>query len=86
MANAPLPFEAYLTEEGEKKVEIEKDSRVPNACLYTFHKEDHTLGNLLKQQLLKDPNVIFAGYKVPHPLEHKVCYGFFLLLLISFLF
>ena len=23
-------------------------------------------------QLLKDPNVIFAGYKNPHPLEHKV--------------
>jgi len=21
--------------------------------------------------LLKDPNVLFAGYKVPHPLEHK---------------
>lgn len=22
-------------------------------------------------QLLKDPHVLFAGYKVPHPLEHK---------------
>lgn len=22
-------------------------------------------------QLLKDPKVLFAGYKVPHPLEHK---------------
>lgn len=22
-------------------------------------------------QLLKDPDVLFAGYKVPHPLEHK---------------
>lgn len=22
-------------------------------------------------QVLKDPSVIFAGYKVPHPLEHK---------------
>jgi DNA-directed RNA polymerase II subunit RPB11 len=22
-------------------------------------------------QLLKDPRVLFAGYKVPHPLEHK---------------
>jgi len=22
-------------------------------------------------QLLKDPQVLFAGYKVPHPLEHK---------------
>lgn len=24
-----------------------------------------------RSQLLKDPNVLFAGYKVPHPLEHK---------------
>ena len=23
------------------------------------------------RQLLKDPQVLFAGYKVPHPLEHK---------------
>lgn len=22
-------------------------------------------------QLLKDPRVLFAGYKLPHPLEHK---------------
>lgn len=21
--------------------------------------------------MLKDPNVLFAGYKLPHPLEHK---------------
>lgn len=26
---------------------------------------------LLFSQLLKDPNVLFAGYKLPHPLEHK---------------
>ena len=25
----------------------------------------------LYSQLLKDPQVLFAGYKVPHPLEHK---------------
>ena len=34
--------------------------------------EDHTLGNMIRHQLLKDPNVLFAGYKNPHPLEHKV--------------
>lgn len=22
-------------------------------------------------QLLKDPRILFAGYKIPHPLEHK---------------
>ena len=28
--------------------------------------------NVLRCQLLKDPNVLFAGYKNPHPLENKV--------------
>ena len=31
--------------------------------------EHHCL--ILSRQLLKDPQVIFAGYKIPHPLEHK---------------
>jgi DNA-directed RNA polymerase II subunit RPB11 len=32
-------------------------------------KQDHTLANILRAQLLEDKTVIFAGYKVPHPLE-----------------
>lgn len=41
---------------------------VPNASTFHFVKEDHTLGNLLRAQLLRYPPVIFSGYKVPHPL------------------
>jgi DNA-directed RNA polymerase II subunit RPB11 len=40
----------------------------PNTTLFTFNKEDHTLGNLLSQRLHKYPYVIFSAYKVPHPL------------------
>ncbi|CAK8696704.1 unnamed protein product [Clavelina lepadiformis] len=53
------------------RISIAKDTKVPNAAHFTVNKEDHTLGNLLRSQLLKDPKVLFAGYKVPHPLEHK---------------
>ncbi|XP_063962275.1 DNA-directed RNA polymerase II subunit RPB11-a-like [Lytechinus pictus] len=53
------------------RIIIEKDTKVPNAAIFTVNKEDHTLGNMLRAQLLKDPQVLFAGYKVPHPLEHK---------------
>lgn len=35
----------------------------PNSSVFTFNKEDHTLGNILRAHLLKDPHVIFAGYK-----------------------
>jgi len=69
--NAPPAFESFLLFEGEKKITITKDTKVPNAAHFTVNKEDHTLGNLLRSQLLKDPKVLFAGYKVPHPLEHK---------------
>ncbi|KAE9552048.1 hypothetical protein FO519_004739 [Halicephalobus sp. NKZ332] len=67
--NAPASFESFLLFEGDKKIEIEKDTKVPNAAVFKFNKEDHTLGNLLKHQLLKDKKVIFAGYRNPHPLE-----------------
>lgn len=31
----------------------------------------HCTGSFCFSQLLKDPQVLFAGYKNPHPLEHK---------------
>jgi len=34
---------------------------------------DHTIGNLVRHELHRDTeHVKFAGYKVEHPLEHKV--------------
>ena len=45
--------------------------KVESAETFTFNKEDHTLGNLLRIQLLRDPSVRFSGYKMPHPLFHK---------------
>jgi DNA-directed RNA polymerase II subunit RPB11 len=41
---------------------------VPNTGIFTFNKEDHTLGNLLSQRLLKYDYIVFSAYKVPHPL------------------
>lgn len=41
---------------------------VPHASVFTFKKEDHTLGNLLNSRLHQNPHVTYTGYKVPHPL------------------
>lgn len=30
------------------------------------------MGNLLRMQLLRDPDVIFVGYRHPHPIEHHI--------------
>ena len=70
--NAPPTFESFLLFDGEKKITKEQDTKVPNASIFTINKEDHTIGNLIRFQLLKDPNVLFAGYKNPHPLENKI--------------
>lgn len=45
-----------------------KDSKKPNAGTFVLAKEDHTIGNLMRMQLLRDPSVRFAGYRMPHPL------------------
>lgn len=41
---------------------------IPSTSVFTFNKEDHTLGNMLRARLLQSPHVLFSGYKVPHPL------------------
>ncbi|KAJ5577853.1 uncharacterized protein N7459_006817 [Penicillium hispanicum] len=66
--NAPDRYEAILLGPGENKIDVEVDTRLPSAAIFTFRKEDHTLGNLLRTRLLKTSHVIFAAYRVPHPL------------------
>ncbi|XP_054443388.1 DNA-directed RNA polymerase II subunit RPB11-a-like [Pteronotus mesoamericanus] len=68
----PPTFQSFLLFKGEKKITINKDTKVSSACLFTINKEDHTLRNIIKSQLLKDPEVLLDGYKVSNPLEHKI--------------
>ncbi|OQS00166.1 hypothetical protein THRCLA_21734 [Thraustotheca clavata] len=39
------------------------------AKTYAFHDEDHTLGNAVRYMLMRNPQVDFAGYTIPHPSE-----------------
>eukprot|EP00929_Paragymnodinium_shiwhaense_P122919 TRINITY_DN96210_c0_g1_i1.p1 TRINITY_DN96210_c0_g1~~TRINITY_DN96210_c0_g1_i1.p1 ORF type:complete len:209 (-),score=30.61 TRINITY_DN96210_c0_g1_i1:103-729(-) len=55
-----------------KRIHVQPDEKVPDACLFTIWLEDHTLGNMLRMELLRNDMVIFAGYKVPHPLNHMI--------------
>lgn len=61
---APIPVAGVRP----KKLVYAKDSKRPNAGTFILAKEDHTLGNLIRIQLLRDPKVRFAGYRMPHPL------------------
>ncbi|CAK7892758.1 DNA-directed RNA polymerase II subunit Rpb11p [[Candida] anglica] len=66
--NAPDRFELFILPDGVEKIKITPDTKVPNAALVKIEREDHTLANLLRAQLLKDDRVLFAAYKVEHPL------------------
>jgi len=43
-----------------------------NAATFTVEREDHTIGNVIRMQLHRDPSVLFAGYKLPHPLQYRL--------------
>jgi DNA-directed RNA polymerase II subunit RPB11 len=70
--NAPERSSSFLLDEGsgEQKIVYTPDTKIANAGVFRFNKEDHTIANLLRMQLLRDPNVRFAGYIHPHPLVH----------------
>lgn len=71
--NAPERSECWTTGDiDDKKVSYAKDTKIPNAGTLTIDREDHTLGNMLRLELLRDPGVRFAGYIAPHPLEHRI--------------
>jgi len=68
--NAPERHTKFVVPEGLRKVSYERDTKVSNAGTFVVQREDHTLGNTLRMQLHRDPSVTFAGYQIPHPLEH----------------
>jgi DNA-directed RNA polymerase I and III subunit RPAC2 len=57
-----------------RKVEVNlqhmEGSKSAAKCVFLY--EDHTLGNSLRHVLMQNPQVITAGYSVPHPLEPKM--------------
>lgn len=49
-----------------------KGGRNPNVTSYFIDMHDHTIGDLLSVYLLKNKDVKYSGYKVPHPLDVKL--------------
>ncbi|KAK4701948.1 DNA-directed RNA polymerases I and III subunit RPAC2, partial [Phenoliferia sp. Uapishka_3] len=43
-----------------------------SAATFCIMEEDHTLGNLLRWMIMKNPAVEFCGYSAPHPSEAKI--------------
>ena len=70
--NVPEAFELFKIPDGKEKVECSLDERTLHTATFTILLEDHTLGNIVKMMLLRNPKVRFAAYRKPHPLENKI--------------
>ncbi|SPQ22789.1 6304e2b7-9de8-4a99-b526-49cc923a28ce [Thermothielavioides terrestris] len=63
----------------EEEEEEEETQRVrllpgstPTAASFEFLNEGHTLGNALRYIIMKNPDVEFCAYAIPHPSEAKM--------------
>jgi DNA-directed RNA polymerase II subunit RPB11 len=67
--DAPPPGQFVDEFAGDALVSAEKDSGVNNCWQFRIQHEDHTLGNMLTQKLLDEDRVLFAGYRIHHPMD-----------------
>ncbi|RPB25399.1 RBP11-like subunits of RNA polymerase [Terfezia boudieri ATCC MYA-4762] len=44
----------------------------PYSMSFQIENEDHTLGNALRYIIMRNPEVEFCGYSIPHPSEAKM--------------
>mmetsp|Transcript_24438 Transcript_24438/g.48601 ORF Transcript_24438/g.48601 Transcript_24438/m.48601 type:complete len:123 (-) Transcript_24438:2-370(-) len=71
--NAPERSDAIVLPENVRKVTYTVDSIVRDAGEFRLEREDHTMGNLLRLELLRNENqVLFAGYIHAHPLDNHI--------------
>ncbi|KAE9374575.1 RBP11-like subunits of RNA polymerase [Stipitochalara longipes BDJ] len=67
-APAGSPELDYDIEIDEQRIRILSGAS-DTAASFEFKKEDHTLGNALRYIIMKNPDVEFCGYSIPHPSE-----------------
>ncbi|PYH56897.1 RBP11-like subunits of RNA polymerase [Aspergillus welwitschiae] len=74
MLDASAPQEQEQTdvlELDEKRIVVLPGSS-DTAASFQFEGEGHTLGNALRYAIMKNPEVEFCGYTIPHPSETKM--------------
>ncbi|KAK4639417.1 RNA polymerase subunit AC19 [Podospora bellae-mahoneyi] len=68
--------EDYEEEEEEEEEEVQRVKLLPGstetAASFEFSNEGHTLGNALRYVIMRNPEVEFCAYAIPHPSEAKM--------------
>ncbi|KAJ2780689.1 DNA-directed RNA polymerase II core subunit [Coemansia javaensis] len=70
--NAPERHEMFTLPDGARKIDIIKDPQMANCVQFNIQREDHTVANILRYKILQHPQVLFAAYRQPHPLEYYI--------------
>lgn len=77
MADIDIDIDPHISED-EEELDHEKIKLLPGsskdatAASFQILDEDHTLGNPLRYLIMKNPEVEFCGYSIPHPSEQKL--------------
>ncbi|KAG9393604.1 RNA polymerase Rpb3/Rpb11 dimerization domain [Carpediemonas membranifera] len=56
----------------EVLVEMNKSEKHTHMAMFRFFKEDSTIGCIIRDLLLENPHITFAGHRVPHPLQPEL--------------
>ncbi|CCW71048.1 unnamed protein product [Phytomonas sp. Hart1] len=70
--NNDITPDSLVDMKGDCKIFEHVSSTMANSSLFKLDKEDHTIANLLRMKLHESPFVQIAGYRVPHPTQHRV--------------
>jgi DNA-directed RNA polymerase II subunit RPB11 len=72
ISNNDIAPESLVDMKGDVKIVEHQSNKNPNTSLFVLEKEDHTVANLLRNKLHDNSLVKQAGYRVPHPTQHRV--------------
>ncbi|RJE18894.1 hypothetical protein PHISCL_08776 [Aspergillus sclerotialis] len=76
MDAAPQEQEQEVAQDDYLEMEDKRVIVLPGAsdtaASFQFEEEGHTFGNALRFAIMKNPDVEFCGYTIPHPSENKM--------------
>ncbi len=53
-------------------MELRVSRQAENEIVIEITGEDDTLGNLIAKEAMKHPKVVYASYRIPHPLQNRL--------------
>ncbi|MCD6195714.1 MAG: DNA-directed RNA polymerase subunit L [Staphylothermus sp.] len=53
-------------------MELRVSKQAENEIVIEITGEDDTLGNLIAKEAMKHPKVVYASYRIPHPLQNRL--------------